>query len=104
MNLRPLVSILLVGLTGCSTATTSRSGALPLGGNQVEFDRYVEQRSSTLLAMGAFKNASDAHAKAYSEASTRYGPRHGDSATIFLGERRPEPVDTAKLDEIARLR
>jgi hypothetical protein len=104
MNLRPLVSILLVGLTGCSTATTNRSGGLPPGGNQVEFARYVEQRSTTLLAMGAFKNASEAHAKAYSEASTRYGARPGDSATFFLGKRRSEPVDTAKLDEIARMR
>jgi len=104
MNLRPLVAILLVGLAGCSTATTSRRGDLSPGGNQVEFDRYVEQRSSTLLAMGAFKNASEAHAKAYSEASTRYGARPGDTATIFLGKRRPDPVDTAKLDEIARRR
>lgn len=104
MNLRPFVSIILVGLTGCNTATTSRRGDLSPGGNQVEFDRYVEQRSSTLLAMGAFKNASEAHAKAYSEASTRYGARPGDTATIFLGIRRSEPVDTAKLDEIARRR
>jgi hypothetical protein len=104
MNPRPLVSILLVGLAGCSTATTSRRGDLSPGGNQVEFDRYVEQRRSTLLAMGASKNASAGHAKAYSEASTRYGTRPGDTATLFLGERRPEPVDTAQLDEIARRR
>ena len=96
--------IVLVGLTGCGTAITSRSGALPPGGNQVEFDRYVGQRSSTLLAIGAFKNASETHAKACSEASPRYGARPGDSATILIGKRHPEPVNMTKLDEIAPLR
>jgi hypothetical protein len=104
MILRRLVLFLAAGLTGGCTATSNRSASAKSIGNQVEFDRYVEQRSATLLTMGAFKNASEAQAKAYSEASNRYGPRPGDSVTFFSTKRRSEPVDPATLDEIARKR
>jgi hypothetical protein len=103
MNLRLLLTIPIIALTGCGTTHSGRGNYSAANGNQADFNRYVEQRSATLLSMGAFKNASEAQAKAYSEAANIYGPRPGDSATFTIwGKRRSEPVDTAKLDELAR--
>lgn len=106
MRLRTLLAVLsIVVFTGCGTAIQNQGAYSAATSNQVEFDRYVQQRTSTLLAMGVFKNASDAQAKAYSEASGRFGARPGDTATFHpWSSRNREQVDTAILDELARNR
>lgn len=71
-----LALVLCLGLGGClhSPNTANPGHRATLADNTQDFDRYVEQRTTSLLAMGASRDPADARAQATLDATGRYGP------------------------------
>lgn len=69
--------MLCLGLGGClhSSDTVATGQRATSADNTRDFDRYVEQRTSSLLAMGATRDSADAPAQATLDAASRYGLR-----------------------------
>jgi outer membrane lipopolysaccharide assembly protein LptE/RlpB len=100
-----VLALTSLGLTGCGTHLVSHTRVEPitLASNVQGYDRYVEQRTASLLAMGAFTDRSKAEAKAQQEAANRYGPRAAEVTTTWTTRRAPS-VNTAILDQMAQRR
>ena len=53
--------------------TRTQTHRTTLADRNADFDRYVERRTESLQASGAFKDKAEAEAKAREEATHRYG-------------------------------
>ena len=99
-----LIGLSLV-LAGCGTPAATRTRVQPatLASNTRDYDRYVEQRTDALVAMGAFKNRGDAELKARTDATNRFGERDAEVSTSWTWSTRraAEPVN---LDPLAKKR
>lgn len=100
-----LLALATLGLTGCGThlVRQTRVEPLTLASNVQDYDRYVEQRTASLLAMGAFTDQRKAESKAHAEAINRYGARAAEVTTTWT-TRRASTVDTAILDKVTQRR
>jgi hypothetical protein len=94
-----------LGLAGCGTPVATRTRVQPatLASNTRDYDRYVEQRTDALVAMGAFKNRGEAEIKARTDAANRFGERDSEVSTSWTWSTRraAEPVN---LDPLAKKR
>ena len=99
------LALVSLSLTACGThfVRHTRVEPITLASNAQDYDRYVEQRTASLLAMGAFSDRGKAESKAQWEATNRYGPRAAEVTTTWT-TRRSSSVDTAVLDKMAQRR
>jgi len=99
------LALVSLSLTGCGTQLVRHTRVEPitLASNANDYDRYVEQRTASLLAMGVFTDERKAESKAHAEANNRYGARAAEVTTTWT-TRRSSSVDTAVLDKMAQRR
>ena len=99
------LALVSFSLTGCGTHLHrhTRTEPITLASNVQDYDRYVEQRTASLLAMGAFTDRGKAESKAHAEAINRYGARAAEVTTTWT-TRRASTVDTAILDKVTQRR
>jgi len=110
MNRAALALALCLGLGGClhSPDSAAPGQRVTLADNTQDFDRYVEQRTTSLLAMGATRDPAEAWGQATLNAARRHGPRAAEVASAMSvpvsGSRRAAPLDSAALDRAAKAR
>ncbi|MES2694738.1 MAG: hypothetical protein V4773_14790 [Verrucomicrobiota bacterium] len=99
LPLVPVLAALFFGGCANGSGTVVNQQAPGVFSNTAAFDHYVEQRSSSLLLLGATKNRTESESQARMEAERRYGPRATvDSASI--GYRTGSSNRSLKMSEI----
>ncbi len=107
MATRVILALLALAFAGCNLVPTAstRVRRATLADNNAEFDRYVEQRTNTLLQMGVTTDRARAQSQALTDATQRYGPRAEEVIPSWTwGAPRSTALDTAALDAAARRR
>lgn len=100
-----LLALASLALTGCGTHFVSHTRVEPmtLASNAQDYDRYVEQRTASLISMGVITDPRKAESKAHQEAINRYGLRAAEVRTTW-STKRTSSVDTAVLDKLEQRR
>lgn len=94
-------------MSGCGThpVTRTQTHRTTLADRNADFDRYVERRTESLQASGAFKDKAEAEAKAREEATHRYGeqiPEISGSWTWSSGGAGNRPLTLADYDKMVK--